>query len=138
MLGESVSDRSAIDAAATDIGNCGPSLSSDPQVFDNAASSRQKLLTKLSQLPGSASLPAALINDLTKAWQASIAADKAYAQWANDEIAKSCVPSDTSDPGHLATQTPNQNATTYKTAFAAEWNPIAAQYGLTQYQQQQL
>jgi hypothetical protein len=48
------------------------------------------------------------------------------------------VPGDTSDPGHLATQTPNQNATTYKTAFAAEWNPIAAQYGLTQYQQQQL
>ena len=48
------------------------------------------------------------------------------------------MPNDTSDPGLPGDDTPNQNATTYKTAFAAEWNPIAAQYGLTQYQQEQL
>ena len=35
-------------------------------------------------------------------------------------------------------QSRNQNATTYKTAFAAQWDPIAAQYGLTRYQQNQL
>jgi hypothetical protein len=138
MLAQSVSDRSAIVSASNDVAACGPSLSSDPRVFDNAATSRQKLLTKLSQLKGGATLPAALISDLTKAWQASIQADQAYAQWANDEIAKTCLPNDTSDPGYLATNTPNQNASTDKTAFTAEWNPIAAQYGLTQYQQQQL
>jgi hypothetical protein len=138
MLGQSVSDRSAIVSASDDVAACGPDLASDPAVFDKAASSRQKLLTKLSQLPGSATLPPALISDLTKAWQASIAADQGYAQWADDEIAKACVPNDTGDPGYLATDTPNQNATTYKTAFAAQWDPIAAQYGLTRYQQNQL
>jgi hypothetical protein len=138
MLGQSVSDRSAIVSASNDVAACGPDLASDQAVFDKAASSRQKLLTKLSQLPGNAALPPALISDLTKAWQASIAADQGYAQWATDETAKACVPNDTGDPGYLATDTPNQNATTYKTAFAAQWNPIAAQYGLTQYQQNQL
>jgi hypothetical protein len=138
MLGQSVSDRSAIVSASNDVAACGPDLASDPAVFDKAASSRQKLLAKLSELPGSATLPPALISDLTKAWRASIAADQGYAQWANDEIAKACVPNDTSDPGYLATDTPNQNATTDKTAFAAQWDPIAAQYGLTQYQQNQL
>jgi hypothetical protein len=138
MLGQSVSDRSEIVSAADDVAACGPGLESDPAVFDKAASSRQKLLTKLSQLPGGATLPPALISDLTKAWQASVAADQGYAQWANDEIAKTCVPNDTSDPGYLATDTPNQNATTDKTAFAAQWDPIAGKYGLTEYQQDQL
>ena len=93
----------------------------------------------LAQRPApNAAAPPALASDLTNAWQASIAADQAYAEWANDEIAKTCVPNDTTDPGYLATETPNTNATKYKTAFVAQWNPIAAQYGLTQYQQGQL
>ena len=138
MLSQSVSDRAAIVSASNDVASCGPNLSSDPRVFDGAASSRQSLLARLTAMPGLATLPSALISDLTNAWQASIAADQAYAEWVNDEIAKTCVPNDTTDPGHLATQTPNTNATKYKTAFVAQWNPIAAQYGLTQYQQGQL
>ena len=75
------------------------------------------------RLPGRAALPPALVSDLTKAWQASIAADQAYAKWANDELAKRCVPNDTTDPGYQATNTPNQQATTYKTAFVAAVEP---------------
>jgi hypothetical protein len=138
MLSQSVSDRAAIISASNDVGTCGPNLASDPKVFDDAASSRQSLLASLTAMPGLATLPPALISDLTNAWQASIAADQAYAKWANDEIAQGCVPNDTSDPGYLETETPNTNATKYKTAFVAQWNPIAAQYGLTQYQQGQL
>ncbi len=82
-------------------------------------------------MPGRAALPAALVSDLTQAWQASIAADQAYAKWANDEITQGCVANDTSDPGYQATVTPNANATKYKTAFVGQWNPVAAQYGLT-------
>jgi hypothetical protein len=138
MLGQSVSDRTAISSAANDVGSCGPSLSSDAQVFGNAANSRKALLASLSSMPGRAALPPALLSDLTQAWQASIAADQAYATWATDEVSQGCVPNDTSDPGHQETTVPNQNATKYKTAFASQWNPIAAQYGLTQYQQGQL
>ncbi len=138
MLSQSVSDRAAIGSAAADVGDCGPNLNSDPKVFDDAANSRQSLLARLSTMPGRAALPPALISDLTQAWQASVAAYQAYAQWANDEITQGCRVNDTSDPGHKATVTPNANATKYKAAFVSGWNPIAAQYGLTQYQQDQL
>jgi hypothetical protein len=138
MLSQSVSDRAAIGSAAADVGDCGPNLSSDPKVFDDAANSRQSLLARLSTMPGRAALPSALIGDLTQAWQASVAADQAYARWANDEITQGCRANDTSDAGYRATVTPNANATKYKAAFVSGWNPIAAQYGLTQYQQDQL
>jgi hypothetical protein len=138
MLAQSVSDRAAINSAASDVGSCGPNLASDPKVFDDAASSRQSLLASLTTMPGRATLPAALVSDLTQAWQASTAADQAYAKWATDEITQGCVPNDTTDPGYQATITPNRNATKYKTAFVAQWNPIAARYGLRQYQQGQL
>ena len=138
MLSQSVSDRAAIISAANDVSECGPSLNSDPKVFDDAASSRKSLLARFTAMPGRAALPAALVSDLTQAWQASIAADQAYAKWANDEITQGCVANDTSDPGYQATLTPNANATQYKTAFVAQWNPVAARYGLTPYQQDQL
>ena len=138
MLSHSVSDRASISSAASDVGACGPNLNSDPKVFDDAASSRKALLASLTTMPGRATLPPAVISDLTQAWQASIAADQAYAQWANDEITQGCVQNDTSDPGYQAAVTPNTSATKYKTAFVAGWNPVAAQYGLTQYQQGQL
>jgi hypothetical protein len=138
MLTQSVSDRKAISNAASDVANCGPSLASDPKVFDEAANSRKALLASLATVPGRAELPPALIADLTGAWQASIAADQAYARWATDEIGKGCVTDDTGDPGYQATQTPDAEATKDKTAFAAGWDPIAAKYGLTEYQPGQL
>ena len=138
MLSQSVSDRAAISDAASDVASCGPNLASDPKTFNNASTSRKSLLASLTSMPGRATLPPALISDLTQAWQASVAADQAYAKWATDEDAKGCVPNDTNDPGHQATNTPNLNATKYKTAFVAEWNPVAAKYGLPQYQQGQL
>jgi len=138
MLSQSVSDRAAIISAASDVGGCGPNLGSDAKVFDDAASSRKALLTSLTTMPGRTALPAALLSDLTQAWQASIAADQAYARWANDEDTQGCVANDTGDPGYQATITPDTNATTYKTAFVGQWNPVAAKYGLTQYKQNQL
>ena len=138
LLSQSAADRTATSTAATDIASCGPNLKTDPAVFGKAVTSRQALLAKLAALPGRAALPPAVVTDLTGAWQASIAADQAYARWANDELAKTCVPNDTADPGFQATVTPNQQATTDKTAFAAAWQPVAAKYGLTQYQPGQL
>ncbi|HEY0933436.1 MAG TPA: hypothetical protein VGD91_06785, partial [Trebonia sp.] len=138
MLSQSGSDRSAIVSAARDIGACGPSLDSDAKVFDDAASSRRKLLASLSSLPGRSSLPPALLTDLTKAWQASAAADQGYAKWAADEVSQGCVANDTSDPGYQETVTPDQDATKWKTAFADQWNPVATKYGLQRYQQNQL
>ncbi len=138
MLSQSVSDRTAIIAAVSDVNSCGPSLNQDPQVFDSAASSRRILIADLASMPGRSALPAPLLQDLTNAWQASIAADQDFARWANDEITNGCTPDDTADPGYAAAATPDNEATYYKKAFAGLWDPIATQYGLTPYQWNQL
>jgi zinc-ribbon domain len=138
MLSQSVSDRTAIVQAVSDIETCGSSLNQDPQVFESAASSRRTLLTQLANMPGASALPAPMLQDLTSAWQASIAADTDFAQWANDEITHGCVQNDTSDPGSVAANGPDAEATTDKQAFVGMWNPIATQYGLTTYAWNQL
>ena len=138
MLSQSVSDRTAIVNAVSDIETCGPSLNQDPQIFESAASSRRMLLTELANMPGASTLPAPMIQDLTSAWQASIAADTDFARWANDETTHGCVQNDTSDPGSVAANGPDAEATADKQAFVSMWNPIAAQYSLTTYAWDQL
>jgi hypothetical protein len=138
LLSQSAADRTATNAAAKDIASCGPNLKTDAAVFGRAVTSRQTLQSKLAALPGRAALPLELLSNLTNAWAESINADKAYVTWANDELAKQCVPNDTADPGFQATVTPNQQATTDKTQFATAWNPLAAKYHLTKYQPGQL
>jgi hypothetical protein len=138
MLASSVADRTAIDSAYNDVDSCGPNLDGDAAVFTRAANSRRALLAGLAALPGRSALPPALLSDLANAWQASIAADQGFATWANDEVTQGCVADDTSDPGYQSTITPDNEATQDKTAFVAQWNPIASSYGLTTYQQNQL
>jgi hypothetical protein len=138
MLASSVTDRTAIDNAYNDVDSCGPDLNNDAAVFTRAVSSRRALLASLASMPGRSALPPALLGDLTQAWQASIAADQGFATWANDEVTQGCVADDTSDPGYQTTITPDNDATQDKTAFVAQWNPIASSYGLTTYQQAQL
>ncbi len=138
MLAGSVSDRTAIDKAYTDVDSCGPNLDSDAAVFTSAANSRRAMLTSLAGLPGRSALPPALVSDLTNAWQASMAADQGFATWANDEVTQGCVHEDTNDPGYKAAITPDNEATQDKYAFVAQWNPVAASYGLTTYQPNQL
>jgi hypothetical protein len=138
MLAKSVSDRSAVSGAAADVAACGPNLTADKQAFSAAAASRQALLASLKTVPGQAKLPASLLSQLTAAWQASVSADQAYAQWAGDESAKGCVRNDTSDPGYQAATTADSTATKDKAAFTTAWNPVAARYRLTSYQPGQL
>jgi hypothetical protein len=138
MLASSVTDRAAIDNAYNDVDSCGPNLNSDAAVFAHAANSRRAMLASLASMPGRSALPPALLSDLANAWQASVAADQGFATWANDEVTQGCVRDDTNDPGYQASVTPDNQATQYKTAFVAQWNPIAANYGLTTYQQNQL
>jgi hypothetical protein len=135
LLSQSVSDRSAINQAYNDVSDCGSLLGSDQQTFQQAASSRQSLITRLSSLPGAQSLPAAMLSDLTGAWQASEQVDQDYAQWAGDENTQGCANQDYSDPSYEAAVSPNEEATSDKTAFVALWNPIAEKYGLPTYSQ---
>src|SRR5262245_33995970 len=52
LLTQSISDRSAILSAYHDVDTCGSGLVADAQTFQQAATSRQNLLSRLGALPG--------------------------------------------------------------------------------------
>ena len=138
LLGQSISDRSTVNDAYNDVMQCGPNLNQDVQTFQDAVTSRQRLMSQLTDLPSQAALPQAMLQDLSGAWQASAQADGDYAEWAQDQVSGGCTVNSTSDPNYAAANDPNIQATTDKTAFTSLWNPLAAQYGLTEYQQNNL
>jgi hypothetical protein len=138
LLAQSVTDRKAVTDAAEDVRGCGPSLRQDARTFARAASSRQRLLSRLASLPGRSLLPAAMLPDLTGAWQASAQVDTDLARWADDTIARGCHRNSRSDAGLRASYGPESQATAGKHAFASLWNPVARRYGLTTYQPSQL
>jgi hypothetical protein len=138
LLAQSVTDRSSIVAAVTDVSQCGPNLHQDPQTFQAAVASRQNLLGRLASMPDRSALPADMLAALTSAWQNSVKADQYYAQWAQDEISTGCSSGNTSDPNAQAAAGPDAQATTGKKTFVGLWNPIAAHYGLSTYQWNQL
>ena len=138
LLAQSVSDRTSIQDAAADVANCGPDLTTDVQVFTNAADSRATLIGGLSSLPGRSALPAPMLQDLTYAWTASQEADRDFAGWASDESNQGCTDNDTTDPDFQAATQPDDQATTYKTEFVGLWNPIATQFGQPTYSWQNL
>jgi len=133
----SVSDRSAVVNAVNDVNACG-SVSQDQQTFQQAATSRQQLLTQLNSLSGASYLPASMLQDLNAAWQASVEADQDFAAWAGDENSDSCTPGDSADANYQAATQPDDEATADKKAFVSLWNPIATQYELTTYAWDQL
>jgi hypothetical protein len=137
LLAQSVTDRAAVIDAAADVRGCGPSLRQDERTFASAASSRQRLLSRLGSLPGRSLLPAAMLPDLTGAWQASAQVDTDLAQWAEGKIAGGCRGNSRSDARLRASYVPEGQATAGKQAFAILWNPVARRYGLTTYQPNQ-
>jgi hypothetical protein len=137
LLAQSVTDRAAVIAAVADVRGCGPSLRQDARTLTRAASARQRLLSRLGNLPGRSLLPAAMLADLTGAWQASAQVDTDLAGWADDKIALGCHRVGSSDAHLRASFGPEAQASADKQAFARLWNPIARQYGLTTYQRNQ-
>jgi serine/threonine-protein kinase len=138
LLAQSGADRTAVTQAVSAVAGCSPGLSQDETVFSNAASSRQVLLGKLAALPDRSALPAAMLQDLTAAWQASGQADQDFANWTQDEISQGCSTSYQSDASYRAAMAPDGQATKDKQAFAAMWATIANEYGLPRYQYNQI
>jgi eukaryotic-like serine/threonine-protein kinase len=138
LLSQSGNDRGDVINAVDDVQNCGKSLARDEQVLGKAASNRRALLTRLGNLPGRSTLPAAMLSSLTGAWQASAQDDSDLSKWAGDEIAGCRKKTVNNDPNYKASLGPDSTATTDKMAFTGQWNPIAKRYGLPTYQWEQL
>ena len=138
LLAQSGTDRAAVTHAVSAVARCSPGLSQDETTFSNAAASRQALLGKLAALPDRSTLPASMLQDLTRAWQASGQADQDYAKWTQDEISHGCSTNYQSNASYQAATVPDHQATRYKMAFAALWTAIANEYRLPSYQYNQI
>lgn len=137
VLAQSVTDRGAVVNAVPDVNSCG-NLSGDEETFTGAQSSRQSLIHQVESDSEYSALPGAMMSDLENAWTASASADGDFAAWTEDELNNGCTNGNTGDSNYQAATTPDNEATQYKTSFAALWDPIATQYGLTSYQWDQL
>ncbi|ALO09380.1 Serine/threonine protein kinase [Streptomyces venezuelae] len=100
------------------------------RVFENAASARDELLRDLEALdPGL--LPASMRKSLESGWQASAAADRAYARLA-EEMLSGCTPrAVTSSSQWQKASDASTRATRAKKDFVSDWNPMAKEHGLT-------
>ena len=142
LLADSGSSRASVIAAVADVKAC-TNLSQAASDLRDAGTQRTDLVTKLAGLSVD-KLPEhdALTTALTKAWQASAAADNHYAAWA-DEVAGNRKKSCKRGTARTTSETQQGNrasgtASTQKAEAARLWNAIANTYGLTQRQPTQL
>ncbi|GAA3865388.1 hypothetical protein GCM10023084_18130 [Streptomyces lacrimifluminis] len=140
LLADSNDSRDAVIKAVSDVKSC-TNLGQAAADLRGAAQQRGELVTRLSTLAVD-KLPehAGLTDALTKAWQASQAADNHYAAWADQTAGKNgCKKGQARSTGQ--TQKGNQQsgiATEQKSRAAELWNAIARTYGLTERQSTQL
>ncbi|MCW2932668.1 MAG: hypothetical protein JWM19_3630 [Actinomycetia bacterium] len=138
MLKKSGAYHANVNAAVGDVESC-QHLGTAQTAFSASARNRQNLLSELGTLPGRATLPAALVQDLTGAWQASITVDNDLAEWAQDQAGGGCNPKKVQNDSHYqASLNPDNTATSDKQALASAWAPIAAKYGLPAYKWSQI
>ncbi|MGW2417876.1 hypothetical protein ACWC0C_01230 [Streptomyces sp. NPDC001709] len=140
LLADSGSSRASVIKAVADVKGC-DNLDQAASNLRDAAKQRGDLVTRLGKLSVD-KLPdnGALTASLTRAWQASAAADNHYAAWADQaKNRKVCHkgharPTGETQAGNRASGT----ASAQKVKAAALWNAIAQKYGLTQRQPTQL
>jgi hypothetical protein len=137
LLSQSGTDRADVNAAYSNVAACGKDLAKDAQIFSKAAANRRTLLTRLTQVPGRSALPAAMVSDLTAAWQASATVDADLAKWAS-AAAGHCHKGNPKDPSLIAATPYDSQATNNKQAFAKLWNRLARKDDLTTYQVDEL
>ena len=138
LLKQSGSDHAAVTDAVLNVEGCGKNLGASAQTFSTSAANRETLLARLADLPGRSSLPAAMINDLSSAWEASASVDTDLAKWANHAATAGCHGGDLNYTSYKASIKDDTPATNDKQAFVAAWNPLARQDGLPTYQASQL
>lgn len=130
LVERSTQSRGAVAPAATALSTCTTTPAAALAVFEQAAAGRRSLLTQLGALPLDA-VPegAALRTGFSAVLTSSAAADDAFAAWARRQ-GGTCTP-DPSDPDLVrGLQLSATGARPAKEAFVAQWNPVAARYGL--------
>jgi hypothetical protein len=138
LLKQSGSDHAAVTDAVLNVEGCGKNLGKSAQTFSTSAANRETLLARLADLPGRSSLPSAMINDLSSAWEASALVDNDLAKWANHAATAGCHGGDLNYSSYKTSISDDTPATDGKQKFVAAWNPLARPDGLPTYQASQL
>ncbi len=129
-LQQSAAVRPTVQNAINGVETCNLSAQDGENVLQQAITTRQQILTDLSNLDVS-ELPhgVELVSDLTQALNDSTTADGYYQQWMSDVGGSGqCNADPTQDSNYEAGQSASQSASADKASFLAVWNVIAVQY----------
>ncbi|MEU0255526.1 hypothetical protein ABZ299_24180 [Streptomyces sp. NPDC006184] len=140
LLADSGSSRASVIRSVTDVRQC-DNLDQAAAGLRDAAKQRAGLVTRLGELTTDKLHAQGQLKDaLTRAWQASAAADNHYAAWADQaKSRKICHKGHARTTGEtLAGNRESGTASAQKARAAGLWNTIARKYGLTERQPTQL
>jgi serine/threonine protein kinase len=128
LLDSSAATRQALHGAVDDVATC-TSLSSAASQIQNAVNQRSTEYGQASALSVSALANGAVVkSDLVAALRTSLAADKDYLTWAQQQLTLGCTSPGQSGAYSVAFNA-DQTANAAKAAFVTVWNPVAAKYG---------
>jgi serine/threonine protein kinase len=131
LLGSSAAAREALQGAVEQVRGC-TGLSGAVASIRNVVAQRVGEYNQASALSTAALAGGAIVkSDLITALRDSLAADRAYLTWAQQELDSGCTPGAQSGAYNAAYQA-DQQADASKDAFIQVWNPVAARYGVQQ------
>lgn len=134
VLRQSGNARRTVVAATQSVSNCTAGPASELSAMQGAISSRESALQRLSSIAPT-DLPdgATLVSDVNSALKASDQADQDFVRWMHDIEGSSCPYVSSSDSNYQGATSASAQADGAKQALLSLWNPVAAQFGLTQY-----
>ena len=131
LLGSSAAAREALQGAVGQVRGC-TDLSGAVASIRNVVDQRVGEYNQASALSTAALASGAIVkSDLITALRDSLAADREYLTWAQQELTSGCTP-DAQSSAYNAAYQADQLADVSKDAFIQVWNPVAARYGVQQ------
>jgi hypothetical protein len=131
LLSSSAATRRTLQGAVSEVNDC-TDLPSAVSQIQNAVSQRSAEYSQASALSTSALADATIMKtDLTAALRSSLAADRDYLAWAQQQLTAGCAPATQSNAFNAA-YTADQQANVAKEGFVQLWDPVAARYGMQQ------
>ncbi|HWC37416.1 MAG TPA: serine/threonine-protein kinase [Acidimicrobiales bacterium] len=134
LLAQNAGARNIVVNATQGVQNCTQSPASGANQLQSAISTRNSILNQLGSVPVD-SLPSGsqMVSALGAAMRSSVTSDQDYIAWMGDVAAQGCPLSTATDASFQAATAASSQATSAKQSFVSLWNPIAAQFGLQQY-----
>lgn len=131
LLGSSAAAREALQGAVEQVRGC-TDLSGAVASIRAVVDQRVGEYNQASALSTAALASGAIVkSDLITALRDSLAADREYLTWAQQELNSGCTP-DAQSSAYNAAYQADQRADASKDAFIQVWNPVAARYGVQQ------